>query len=83
MKLLTYLVVFGVIGLVVGYFIYGQWNGSYIPVQQLIFKPKNILELAGQTITGVARIRQNILIAGAVGAGLGLILGSVSGGRRR
>lgn len=81
MKLLTFLVIFGVVGLIVGYFIFGQWNGSYIPVQEFIFKPKNLLEQAGQTITGVAKIRQNILIAGAVGAGFGLILGAV--GRRR
>ena len=63
----------GLLGLVIGYGIFARSGGEFIPVLNLITPPQNALEEMTQTLTGLKKIRQNILIAGAVGAGLGLV----------
>ena len=82
MRAISLAIVLGIVGLAAGYFIFAQFNGTYLSIKDLIFPPKNILDNVGQAITGAAKIRQNILICGGAGAVVGLILGALSGSRR-
>lgn len=71
---------FGVLGLVVGYLIFGRTGGSFVPVLDLIRLPDNIFQELGQAVRGIREIRRNILIAGGVGLGVGLLYSAL---RRR
>lgn len=64
----------GLLGLVVGYLIFGRVGGEFIAITDLLNFSENILDDITQSITGVKQARQNILVSGAVGAGVGLIL---------
>ena len=76
-KILSGALILGIIGLGIGYLIFGRVGGEFIAVQTLFSPPDNILSELGQKITGVAEARRNILISGAAGLGLGAILGAV------
>jgi hypothetical protein len=82
MKTLSLIIVLGVVGLAVGYFLFG----NQIPVADLIAPAKKGLAGAAQKLMGgirnIEQVRMNILIAGGVGALAGLAL-SMAGGRRR
>ena len=69
----------GILGLVVGYLIFGRVGGEFVSVFDLINPPQNLLEEMTQTMTGLKEIRQNILISGAVGAALGLVVTLIKG----
>jgi hypothetical protein len=73
-------VLFGVLGLIVGYLIFGRMGGSFVPVTDLIRLPEGILQQFGQTVRGIPEIRRNILISGAAGLGVGVLYSAV---RRR
>jgi hypothetical protein len=49
----------------------------------LISPSKNVLDDLVKSVTGIKQIRRNILICGAVGAGVGLLLGLVTSRARR
>lgn len=74
---LLLLFVLGIAGIVAGYFIFARApiTGELIAVQNLLQPPQNLL---GELISEVSQfesIRRNILLTGAGGALLGLILG--------
>ncbi len=81
--------VVAVIGLVVGYLIFGRnVAGEFIPLDQLLTLPGDgavgFLQQAGQELTGIRDARQNILISGALGLAVGAAVGVFApGGRRR
>ncbi|MFO8064031.1 MAG: hypothetical protein R6V29_05285 [Spirochaetia bacterium] len=66
-------VLFGVLGLLVGYAIFGRVGGNFVAVTDLIRLPENIFQELGDAVRGIRVIRRNILISGAVGAGVGLL----------
>jgi hypothetical protein len=75
-KALIQAVILGTVGLVIGYFIFAQSGGSYIPVQDLLFSGRgNILEKLNDALRGIEEIRRNILLTGAAGAVIGLVIG--------
>lgn len=76
-RIVLYTVIFAVIGLVLGYVIFGRISGEYVEIRAIFTRSDNILESIGRTITGLKEIKQNILIAGGVGAVAGLIIGLV------
>jgi hypothetical protein len=80
-RMILWAVILGIVGLVVGYLIFGRIAGDYVPVGQLLQPAKNVLEDLAQSLTGVQSARRSVLISGAVGAAVGLIVGAV--GRRR
>lgn len=92
-RIIVTAVIVAVIGLVVGYLIFGQnVAGDYIAIDRLIQIPDEdsiggALQEIGQAVTGIREARQNILISGAVGLAVGAIIGAspVFGrrGRRR
>jgi hypothetical protein len=78
------IVVAGALGLVVGYLIFARDSQGYLSLKSLLAPSQNVLDSLVKQVTGITKIRQNILICGAVGAGIGLIVGMVSGsGQRR
>jgi len=81
-RILSLIIVLGLAGLAAGYALFGKTGGQYVGIDKLLFPPQNILQSLGDKIAGLEKIRQSILICGAVGAGLGLVLG-LSTGRRR
>jgi hypothetical protein len=74
-RIFLLLIVVGVIGLAVGYLVFARTDSGYVSVQVLISPSKNLLDDLVKSVTGIKQIRQNILICGAVGAGVGLLLG--------
>jgi hypothetical protein len=77
------LLVVGIVGLAVGYLIFARTAGGYVSIQVLIGPSKNVLDDLVRSVTGIKQIRQNILICGAVGAGVGLLAGLVTSRSRR
>jgi len=81
---ISLIVVLGIIGLIVGYFIFAKSGSSYLPVDEIIgAKANNLGQGIGNLFHGVdlAQVRSNILYSGLAGAGLGLVIGILS--RRR
>ena len=78
MKPLSYIVIFGIIGLFAGYLLFGKGVG----IMTLLETPKGLLGATWDKATGNQAIRQNILIAGGVGALVGLMM-SLAGRRSR
>lgn len=76
-RIVIYAIIFTVLGLVLGYLIFGRIAGEYIEVRAIFTKSDNVLESIGRTITGLKQIKQNILISGGVGAVAGVIVGLV------
>jgi len=70
-------VVLGIVGLVVGYFLFGKVAGSYIDIKSLIMPTDSILGQLGNAVRGVEGIRRNILISGGAGAVVGLVVAFV------
>ncbi|AHC16374.1 hypothetical protein [Salinispira pacifica] len=95
MSRLLLLIVIGLVaGLVVGYFIFAQIGGEYIPVKTIIAlganeDPANLSEAIqslGNSIQNIIldieTIRRNILISGLVGAIAGALLFGLARGRK-
>jgi hypothetical protein len=82
-RIILLLIIVGIIGLAVGYLIFARTAGGYVSIGVLISPSKNVLDELVKTVTGIKQIRQNILICGAVGAGVGLLLGLVTSRARR
>lgn len=76
-KILSSALFLGVIGLVVGYFLFGKVGNSYIGLKALIIPSESLLSQLGNKLRGVETIRQNILLAGGAGAVIGSVLGVV------
>ena len=73
-KIFTFVIVFALIGLIAGYFIYSKPFGEYINPVKIFLPNENAFERVKDTVTGIGKIRQNILISGGIGALLGLIV---------
>jgi hypothetical protein len=76
-KIVPSVVLFGVLGLVAGYLIFGRVAGSYVPLQSLIMPAEGGLARFGQALRGIPEIRRNILVTGAAGAVVGAIYATV------
>jgi hypothetical protein len=81
-RVILLLIIVGIIGLAVGYLIFARTSGGYVSVQVLISPSKNVLDDLVRSVTGIKKMRQNILICGAAGAGVGLVLGLLAARRR-
>jgi len=81
-RIILWGVIIGVAGLVVGYLIFGRVAGEYVSIGELLQGPRNVLEDLAESITGIQYARRNVLISGAVGAAVGLVVGALLGRRR-
>lgn len=65
---------FAALGLIVGYAIFGKWAGEYVSLKTLFTFGGNAFQRAFQSVTGIEDMRTRILLCGAAGAAVGVIL---------
>ncbi len=65
---------FGVLGLIVGYAIFGKLAGDYVSLKTLFSFGGNAFHRAFQSVSGIEDMRNKILLCGAAGAVIGVIL---------
>lgn len=66
--------IFTLIGLGVGYAFFGKWGGEYVSPQTLFSFGGNQLQGAFRAISGIGDMRNKVLLCGAAGAVVGLLL---------
>lgn len=74
MKNLLSVAAFAALGLIVGYAVFGKWAGDYVNLETLFSFGGNKLQGAFRSLSGVEDMRNKILICGAVGAVVGVLL---------
>jgi len=67
-------VAFALSGLIVGYIFFGKWGGEYVSLKALFTFGGNGFQSALRSISGIEGMRNKILICGAAGAVVGLLL---------
>lgn len=88
-RIILFAIFGGILGIVAGYFIFGSVGGRMVSVQALLSfgggeSLEGLLRQAANQITGIDDIRRNILLTGAVGAGVAGITAMLTGaGSRR
>lgn len=76
-KTIIGIAVFAILGLVVGYGLFGKLAGEYVSIKTLLSFGGNAFQSAFRSISGVEEMRNKILICGAVGAVVGLLVSFV------
>lgn len=76
-NLIIFGVLFGVIGLVVGYLIFGRWGltNDLIPLRDLFSSADNLIGEVARDVAGLSDKRQSIFISGGVGVIVGVVVG--------
>ncbi|MEX2443337.1 MAG: hypothetical protein WD492_07020 [Alkalispirochaeta sp.] len=92
-RIIVFAILGGVLGIVAGYFVFGSVAGSQVSVQALLSfgggdSLEGLVRRAAEQIAGIDEIRRNILLTGAVAAGVAGITAMLTGagsrkGRRR
>ncbi len=74
MKNLFSILSFAVLGLILGYAFFGKWGGDYVSLKTLFSFGGNGFQSAFRSISGIEDMRNKILLCGAAGAVLGVLL---------
>ncbi|MFO8235879.1 MAG: hypothetical protein R6U04_10805 [Bacteroidales bacterium] len=74
MKKILFIVSFAIIGLIIGYLVFGRISGEYVDINLIFQQSQSGIESFGRKVAGITTMRQNILISGGVGAIVGLII---------
>ncbi len=74
MRKIVFILICAVIGMVIGYGIFGKIAGHYVSVNSLLSFGGNTLQSAWSSVSGLAEIRNKILLCGAGGAVVGFLL---------
>lgn len=82
MKIIFSLIFFVCVGLVVGYVIFGRINDEYIPPEYFIKGEESIIDFGINKIYGIEEKREKILISGAIGGIVGLLLTAISSSKK-
>lgn len=69
------IVIFAVLGLIIGYAVFGKWGGNYVSMKTLFSFGGNGFQTAFRSVSGIEEMRNKILICGAAGAVVGLLFG--------
>ncbi len=69
-----FIIAFAIIGLVLGYLIFGRIAGEYVSLDLIFKDSSNVIESLGRNISGLKEMKQNILISGGAGGLLGLVI---------
>ena len=83
MKIIAYAVLFAVIGLIVGYLLYGRVNGSFLDPRKILSAPPISEADAAPAPVDLEKIRSRIYSGGLIGAVAGLLLGFLIAGRKK
>ncbi|HLP99289.1 MAG TPA: hypothetical protein VK149_12695 [Sideroxyarcus sp.] len=73
-KNLLSIIAFAALGLIVGYAYFGKWGGDYVSLGRLFSFGGNGFQSAFRSISGIEEMRNNILLCGAAGAVVGILL---------
>lgn len=73
-KNLLSIISFAIFGLIVGYAIFGKWAGDYVSLKTLFSFGGNAFNRAFQSVSGIEDMRNKILLCGAAGAVVGVLL---------
>lgn len=65
---------FTIFGLIAGYAVFGKLGGGYVSLKTLLSFGGNALIRAFQSISGLEDMRNKILLCGAAGAVLGVLV---------
>lgn len=76
MRTIVFVVVCAVIGMAVGYGLFAKIAGHYVSVSSLASFGGNALQSAWSSVSGLAEMRNKILLCGAGGAVVGYLLAS-------
>jgi hypothetical protein len=76
-RIIGFALTLGVLGLVIGYLIFGKIAGEYVSISALFGLGDDLLSRLSEAVMQLSDIRQNILISGAVGLGVGVVAGAV------
>lgn len=68
------LIALTVLGLITGYLLFGKLAGDYVSITRLLGMNGSLLDNAFNSITGIDAMRNKILLSGAAGAVLGLLI---------
>ncbi len=68
------IVAFAVLGLIIGYAIFGKWAGEYVSLKTLFSFGGNAFQRAFHSVSGLEDMRNKVLLCGAAGAVLGVVL---------
>jgi hypothetical protein len=64
---------FTVLGLIVGYALFGRWGGEYVSLKTLFSFGGNGLQSAFRSISGIEDMRNKVLLCGVAGAVVGVL----------
>jgi hypothetical protein len=73
-KNLISIVAFAALGLIIGYAVFGKWGGEYVSLKTLFSFGGNGIQSAFRSISGIEDMRNKVLLCGAAGAVVGVIL---------
>ncbi|HBE01408.1 MAG: hypothetical protein A2096_06580 [Spirochaetes bacterium GWF1_41_5] len=73
-KISSYILLCLLLGIGIGYFLFGKIGKRYVSVSWLLKPTKNILHSGFNKVTGVNKMRQKILVCGGAGALAGAVL---------
>ena len=73
-KKILSIIAFAVLGLIVGYAYFGKWAGEYVSLKTLFSLAATHSSDAFHSISGIEEMRNKILICGAIGALVGLLI---------
>lgn len=65
---------FAVLGLIIGYALFGKWAGEYVSLKTLFSFGGNVFQNTFRSVSGIEEMRNKILLCGAVGAVAGVLL---------
>ena len=70
----TAIAAFTALGLIIGYAIFGKIGGEYVNLKTLFSFGDNAIHRAFLSITGIETMRTKVLLCGAAGAVIGVLL---------
>ncbi len=71
---LVMMLILGVIGLIVGYLIFGRVAGDYVSPVKIFSTPEGLFDRVAYSLRDIESMRQSIIISGIIGSVLGLII---------
>jgi len=83
MKTVVFLILFALLGLIVGYVIFAKVQDKYISPEHFFTKQEGVRDYISAKILNLEQRRRNILISGAVGAIVGLFFGAITSKKKK
>lgn len=74
MRKIVFILICAVIGMAIGYGLFGKIAGHYVSVNSLLSFGGNALQNAWNSVSGLTEMRNKILLCGAGGAVVGYLL---------